>query len=363
MDKSAGPSIYIPTDKNIYDALQHKKITHSSLLDFLKGRGVFCSNLTSKQELAQKISRLTFDYHNYVSICKLLENQNRKEKTTQSTIKSDISAVDIIKACKNVVSSSNEQQVSDSYRIVQEKGITKVVVSYTEIDFTKTELSQKSRKSCEIEVVSENNEVTLRLPANKKAKEIAAKIKDSLSKVKGEELVEEVISLESIVSAEARSYFFDQLVRSIFNYTFDNVSSVDVFHNMDSLTDDEDGDEQNHYAGYISRAVLAGNGVLESAEFNQLHKRGFFIYKIVWTSIDSLPGGDKLEFEALFGDPASCTDFKYLVRGVYNYNNATKAHNVTRRPPTPKETRDFSKLLEKSAKNSFNKVIEKYQDV
>lgn len=361
MAKPQSPSVYIPTDKNIFDALQHKKITHSSLLAFLRKRGLFCSNSADKQNLSSRISRLTFDYENYLDICKLLENPNKREKTTQSTIKTDATSVDITKACKTVVSDAVEAELSDSYKVVQEKGSTKLVVDYTEIDFTKTELNQKSRKTCEIEVTTENGEVKFRLPANKKAKEIASKIKDSLSIIKGEELVEEVISLESIASAEARSYFFEQLLQSIDGYEFDTVSSVDVYHDIDSLSDD-DSDEPNHYAGYINKAVLAGSGVLESAEFNQLHKRGFFIYKLVWTAIDKTDDGDKVEFEALFGEPASCSDFKYLVRGVYNFKDSTKEHNVTRRVATPKEVRELNKLLEKAAKSAYDKVIEKYQN-
>ncbi len=37
---NAGPSIYIPTDKNIFDALQHKKVTQGELVIFLRKRGI-----------------------------------------------------------------------------------------------------------------------------------------------------------------------------------------------------------------------------------------------------------------------------------------------------------------------------------
>lgn len=361
MTKQQSPSIYVPTDKNIFDAIQHKKVTHSSLLEFLRRRGLFCSNSSDKHSLSSRVSRLTFDYENYLDICKLLENPNKREKSTQSTIKTEATVLDITKACKSVVNDALENELNDSYRVVQEKGTTKLVVDYTEIDFTKTELNQKSRKSVEIEVTTEGGEVKFRLPANKKAKEIASRVKDSLSEIKGEELVEEVISLEHIADAAARSYFFEQMLRAVNGYEFDTVSSVDVYHDIDSLTDD-DSDEHNHYAGYINKAVLAGSGVLESAEFNQLHKRGFFIYKLVWTAIDRADDGDKVELEAMFGHPSSCTDFKYLARGVYNFKDSLKEHNVTRRVATPKETRELNRLLEKAAQIAYEKVIEKYQN-
>mgnify|MGYP000049335930 CR=1 FL=1 len=203
------------------------------------------------------------------------------------------------------------------------------------------------------------------MPATKKGREIADKVKLSLSKIVGEELEEEVISLENFVLPEARSLFFDELIKSISGYRLENVSSVDVYHKIDNLEDsldeeNEDEDESSSYAGFIRKAALAGGGVLESAEFNQLHSSGFFICKIVWTVVDELPGGDIVELEAQFGTPSSCTDFKYLVRGVRSFNERTKTQIITKRPPSRLETNAFNNRLEKAAKLAFDKIMYKY---
>lgn len=102
MTNTHGPSIYIPNDKNIFDALQHKKVTHSTLLEFLRKRGIFLSSNIEKDELVSLIASLTLDYHDYLWLCKQLENPNRKDKTTHSVMKGEVSNEQIMKACKTV---------------------------------------------------------------------------------------------------------------------------------------------------------------------------------------------------------------------------------------------------------------------
>lgn len=360
MSNNIGPSIYIPSDKNIYDALQHKKVKHSEVLKFLRNRGLIVSPRLDKSELSKSISQLTFDYHDYLFLTKLLENPNRKEKITRVTVKTSAENEELIKACQNI-----SKETDESYKVIKKDDSAVLIVTYTDIDFTKTELRQRAIKKCEIELQSTNDEVTVRMPATKKGREIAAKVKSSLSEIKGEELIEEVISLENLIIPEARSLFFDELIKSISGYDLDDVSSVDVYHEIDTLEDNEDEDESDalQFAGFIRKAALAGGSVLESEEFNQLHSKGFFISKIIWTVVDVIPGGDKIELEAQFGEPSSCTDFKYLVRGVYNFNDRTSTHNATKRAASRIENSEFNNRLEKSAKFSFDKVIRKYDEI
>lgn len=362
MLNKSGPSIYIPSDKNIFDALQHKKIGHSEVLRFLRNRGIIVSQSLDKGDLSKTIAGLTFDFNDYIHITKLLENPNRKEKTTRTTVKATSNNEQLVEACQKI---SKPEGGDESYKVVKKENSTILVVTYTDVDFTKTELRQRTLKKCEVELHAEGEEVTVRMPATKKGKEISERIKSSLCKIIGEELEEEVISLESVTQAEARSLFFDALIKSIPGYKLEDVSSVDVYHEIDDLDESENDEEEEegsstNFAGFIRKAALAGGGVLESAEFNQLHSRGFFISKIIWTVVDTLPGGDKVELEAQFGRPSSCTDFKYLVRGIYNYNERSQAHNVTKRTPSRVETGTFNRKLEKAAKNSFDKIMKTY---
>lgn len=356
MTNTHGPSIYIPNDKNIFDALQHKKVTHSTLLEFLRKRGVFLSSNIEKDELVSLIASLTLDYHDYLWLCKQLENPNRKDKTTHSVMKGEVSNEQIMKACKTVKANIG---IDDSVKIVKKGDTTSLVVTYVDIDFTKTELRQRTVKKCVIELEKKGQEITIKRPANKKGNEILEKVKTVLIGQNTTKLEEAVISLEGFAEAKVRSEFFDYLIRNVKGYKFDNVSSVDVYHQVDELGD-EDDKQDARLAGYINKAALAGQGVLESQEFNQLHKRGFFICKIIWTVDSVIKGGDRAELEAQFGTPKSCTDFKYTARGVFNYNERTMIHNVTRRPTSSLENDELNSLLKDAAERAYDHIKTKY---
>ena len=361
MTNKSGPSIYIPSDKNIYDALQHKKIGHSEVLRFLRNRGIIVSKSLDKGDLSRLIAGLTFDYSDYLHITKLLENPNRKDKTTKTTVKATSDNDQLAKICQQLSRSASEDE---SYKVIKRENSTILEVTYTDVDFTKTELRQRTVKKCEIELHAIGDEVSFRMPATKKGQEVSKKIQSSLAKAIGKELEEEAISLENITAPDARSLFFDQLIKTIPGYKLDTVSSVNIYNEVDNLDEIHDDDDSTpDYAVYIKKAALAGGGVLDSAEFSQMHSRGFFIGKIIWTVIDKDLGGDKVELEAQFGKPSSCTDFKYLVRKIYSYNERTRDHNKSCRPPSRLETDVMNKGLETAAKMSFDKILSSYVGV
>lgn len=361
---NAGPSVYIPTDKNIFDALLHKKVTQSELVNFLRRRGILVSGNISKQELSEKICSLTLSYFDFNWVCKLLENPNRKDKTTHSKLKGDIQDKQINSAC-SIIKSNLSANSDDSVKITKSGDKTVLSVTYVDYDFTKTELRQRTIKNCEIQIEKDKDGIVMKLPSTKKAKEVSDKLKVALkaqvNKDGGSELEEFSISLESFADASIRSKFFDHLIRNVPGFKFDNVSSVDVYHFEQKQFDEfEDDDVDARLASYINKAALAGEGVLESTEFKQLHKQGFYIYKIVWTSVDTSIDGPKVEFEAQFGSPDSCTDFMYSVRGTYPYNRRTNEHNVTRKSATKYENNKYGLNLRDASESALQVVTAEY---
>jgi len=362
-----GPSVYIPTDKNIFDALQHKKVTQSELVNFLRKRGIIVSSNISKQELSEKICSLTLSYIDFIWISKLLENPNRKDKTTHSKLKGEIEEKQIRTACK-IIKSNITANSDDSVKITKSDGKTVLSVTYVDYDFTKTELRQRTIKNCEIQIEQEQDGIVMKLPSTKKAKEVSEQLttalKAQVNQDSGEELEEFSISLEPLADASIRSEFFDHLIRNISDLEFDNVSSVDVYHFEQEQRDefDEDDSSEARLAAYINKAALAGEGVLDSTEFKQLHKQGFYIYKIVWTSLDPSTDGPKVEFEAQFGNPGKCIDFMYSVRGIHSFNFRTQEHNVTKKSATPYENNKYNLMLRDASERALEVVVAKYGD-
>lgn len=362
--KTTGPSIYIPTDKNIFDALQHKKVTQAELVAFLRQRGILVSGNSSKQYLVEKISSLTMGYSDFKWIGRLLENPNRKDKVTHSKLKGEIdseqlkTALDTVKA--NIISNGD-----DSAKITKSNGKSALTVTYVDHDFTKTELRQRTVKTCVIQLEESEDGVVMKMPSTKKAKDVADKLKKVLKSqavVDGKELEEFEITLEAIADASLRSQFFDDLIKNVPDFEFDTVTSVDVYHFDEGKMDDFDDEEsaKSRLASYINKAALAGAGVLESNEFKQLHSQGFYIYRIIWTAIDKAKNGPKVEFEAKFGAPDKCIDFMYTVRGLYYFNEKTTEHNVSRKSATPYENEKYNVRLRDASEIALKMAIEAY---
>ncbi|MGF7712126.1 hypothetical protein AAGN98_24520, partial [Klebsiella pneumoniae] len=75
--------LYFATDKNIYDALHHKRITAAKLHELLLNRGVFLSPELDKEILIEEISKLPHGFNELEHIKKLVKTYDPRESTTR----------------------------------------------------------------------------------------------------------------------------------------------------------------------------------------------------------------------------------------------------------------------------------------
>jgi hypothetical protein len=361
MSKKFGPSIFFASDKSIYDVLMQKKVPLSKLLDFLRNRGILMSEKIPREDVAIYISRTFVDYYMLQQIASFAESGERKEKITSTFVEAEIEGTELISACQSVKNLMHDK--GEMCEISQQGDTTKVLITYEEVDLSKTELKQRTTKTCEIEIKKTEDGISIRQPANLKASSISAAIVESLSYTKSVELVPQIIDLQAFSEAEARSFFFERLIRSIDGYEFEDVRAVSINHHRPNIEDEESEDIEDldrDVPGYISKAVLAGTGVLQSSEFSQLHSKGFFISRIVWIAVDRrLTNDRRIELEAEFGNPVLCQDFKYVCKGFFE-RKEDGSFNITRKPFNLQEDKEIMTLLEKASRAAFKEVFEKY---
>lgn len=368
MSKKFGPSTYFASDKSIYDVLMQKRIPLSKLLEFLRDKGILVSSEIPREDVAIYISRTFVDYYMLQQISSFSEGGERKEKTTSTFVNAEIKGTELISACQSVKDLIHEK--GEMCEVSQQGDTTKVVVTYEEVDLSKTELRQRTTKTCEIEIKKTEDGISIRQPANLKASSISAAIVDSLSSTKAVELVPQIIDLQAFQEPEARSFFFERLIRSIDGYELEDVIAVNINHQRpDSAFDGADFEDEESedmedldrdVTSYISKAVLAGTGVLHSSEFSQLHSKGFFISRIIWKAVDRhLTNDRRVELEAEFGDPVLCQDFKYVCKGFFE-RKEDGSFNITRKPFNSQEDKEMMTLLEKASRAALNEVLEKY---
>ena len=73
-------------------------------------------------------------------------------------------------------------------------------------------------------------------------------------------------------------------------------------------------------SGLVRRVALSGENILISPQYQQLAKDGFFISRVLWTSMETTGKGRAFEFEAEFKNAQQPSDFAYQIRGVYERN-------------------------------------------
>lgn len=350
-------SIYSASDKAIFDALSHPKVTKSDLQQLFLSRGTITSNKTDRKDLAKYFSSYLHSYSDYQKLAKILGSANRREKQTFTIINTDVDIDTIETALQKVKSRLVDYDATGDITKTSDGLI--ISVKYKTLDFNKSEFKQVVERKATIEIETDEGKFCIRRPSNSIVDDITtdilSAIEDELDDV--EELEIETIDLSHIPDPNERTKFFTDLVNSIDGYDLNDVSDVFVYQPKIVLdNDDEDDDADVDIGVHISKASLKGEGVLMSDELDKLLNKGFYIFKIVWKSIEQgVPDSDIFEFEAQFSDQENFKNFSYLIRGHYKYKGESE-YNSSRTQCSSIEERVLSKEIEHSAKTLFDNL-------
>jgi hypothetical protein len=354
-------SLYFATDKDLFDLMTSakKRISIDVILELTRDRGIFLSQENSREDLVNYVCLLPHDYHDLQLLLEQTESPSRKEKTTFATIDENVSMEKLRTAIREVEQERAERCGEVYISSVQDDGHFELEVGYTNVDYGKTRLRQKLFREAKIEFELEENNATIRFPDNDKSREIIDAVVAKLSQSTNESLIPRKIDLSMLTSAQHRTLFFTEMIKCIDGYSLADVTKVDVDRRLtpgllsSDLDNEDDSDEyttveSDEMLGIVQRALLQGEGLLQSPEYQSLRDRGFYICNIVWLAQQSTPSGSRVEFSASLSDPETGTGFRYAVRGIYRRKadgNLTK----TARPVEVPEQRVLHRLLEAAA--------------
>lgn len=345
-------NIYFATDKNIYDALHHKRITPSLLHGILLRKGIVLSSELSKEDLIEEVCKLPHSFQDLSSIKELVQTYDRRESTTSVKLQTTSTQDELKRAAEQVkkkLTNGNGEIVTIS---ATKGGTLSVEVNYQDVDLSRTALRQIDNRSVKVDLKIGNDGIDIRMPQNQKAKDVATLLQNELSKIKSQPIEKFEISLEAIAAPSLRSQFFQELMNGITGYEIDDVTNVELNKYKSSNTDDDDNEEIE--TGYVKRAVLKGESVNSSGIFSQLHGKGYYIVRIAWSAKPSNGIGNRILVEAFFKNIEDCNDFSYQIKGINNQKGAD--FNVTIRAATEIEKHQISQLIESSALNAYNIV-------
>lgn len=357
--------LYCATDKEIYDVLMSAKqrINTGVILELAKDRGIFYSSKDSREVLVHSLSLLTHDYHDLNIILDHREHAGRAEKLTSVTLNTTLTLDEI----KEVVKEYTAESPSDEKVTSHAKGAEQFMVNvkYSDIDYGKTRLVQRTPKEAGIEFHIEGDKTVIRMPSNTKAKEVFSKIKDKLDSKKKIDIPTDLIEIGEFTSSESRTEFFTSLISKLKGFKLDNVTSVKVEPIKKELGDDEldlEDDQNKEQAkqdalALVKNVALKGETLLASEEYQSLLKKGFFITAIIWRSKQTSIPNPIVEFEAAFDEPEAGKGFKYSVRGALNF--AEGEYTKTLRPISAEDKEILLSLIEQTASSTIVEIRKK----
>lgn len=381
MSKTVMPSVYYAEDKDISDLLDSEKRVFNvkRLIMFARKRGVILSPQSTREELVEYLSNLTWSWAQIQEITALTETKDRADKVSSQSVSADLKIADIQEAI-SAVRDSRMTIGGEVFTIPASQGDKLTVkINYTEFEPSKTRLRQRTEKTLLLEVEKRADGFTFRHNANERGGEIVRDIVKTLPENAGKKLEAQTISLEGILDPMKRTQFFIELMKNIPGYDLVNVTSISV-NRLGDLPSDEDNassddsydidppptssrtasipsSEADEMLGVVNKLALEGTSLLSSKQYRELREQGFFLSRAVWRSREKATKSLELEFEADFENPQNCVGFRYSVLGTYEMRKrGAETLRKTRTPVSASDRPKLLSLLEKAAKSAFTVV-------
>lgn len=353
---------YCATDKEIHDLLisGKQKLTEGVLLELARDRGIFFSSKTPREHLVLQIALLPHDYYDIVGIIEHRDHNKRAEKTTSIGLSTHMVVDDI----KSVVEKYRDEVVGTEKVTYHKKGNDGFVmhVVYDEYDYSKTTLIQRQRRDAEIEFVTKDGTVTVRMPSTEKAKNVVENLRKRIEKELLTPVPIQQIELTGIKASEQRTAFFTSLISKIPGYSLQTVINLKVASGDTEKGDSSDLDEDDENAvkqemlAVVHSVALNGMNLVESKQYQDLRSGGFYITSLTWRSKQLADPFSMIQFDASFEDPIQGTGFKYGVRVALRQKSGEYAKNF-KAIEDDKVKAQLFELIENTSRSILNEII------
>jgi hypothetical protein len=218
---------------------------------------------------------------------------------------------------------ARHQPYREVFKTKTEGDAVVVSVNFVDVDTSKSRVLQKREKDLEIRISPTDTEINITSTDSSRAKEIVQNVLDALKVANATTDIHETkIDLSPIRDHKLRLKFFIKMMREMPGMVLLDVSNVKV-DRVPPIQQDEENESANAEAEkpvqeQLRRAVLMGEQLLITREFQELASRGFFISSANWISEKNDGRGVQVEFSAGFSDSSDAKEFSYKVMGEYS---------------------------------------------
>jgi len=355
-NRSQGPSLYFATDKNIFDALNQRKIDNDTIMRLFEERNIVVSQKTPREDLARYFARLTHDFEDHRRIAARLGIVARREKITAMEV-AGINESDALTLAVSKLKDEHES-LGDVVQVTREGENVTVTLEYSTVDYSRTEMSQVQRRDGIIEFIKTDDGYTIRSSQNEHIVGIRDGLLERIEKATNEPIKKSVVSLVEIGSATLRSKFFYDLMNEMPDFKCIDVLTIYVYKPKPIMELDgaDSVDSSAEHETHVEKVSMRGVGVSDSEMLQVLTADDYYITKVVWTTSKVLSTGAVYEVEAAFEDPRECTGFSFILSGVYAVEGGIVS--TRKRTPHSAEVDVISKAVDMHSRSLVAKLRE-----
>jgi hypothetical protein len=376
--------MYFADDKDIYDLLLTAKRTLSPdhLLALARKRGIYLSRQLSRDSLIDYLRALTYNWPQLKDLVAATDTPDRRERSTYTDVQGAIDKELLQKSIEHLRKERNETR-GESVKVTSSKdGSYALSVEYSEPDYSKTRLFQRTKKNLRVDIEMHADGMRLRHQDNARAQEIVDKLLSTVIESPDKTPISR-IDLSGIREPRLRTQFFIHLMTKMETFRLEDVCFMDVatiapeesndvaddqgLESDDSDAGDADVDDdvegkltqsQVQMIGVVKKAALEGTNLLTSNEYQAFAKSGFFISRSSWFAIEQSGQGRRVEFDARFSDSQNANGFGYRVISVFE---PIKGGRFRKLPPSPaKDNSELSRRIEDTARAAAQDIAAEY---
>ena len=349
-------------DKDIHDVLSNPRFGERALFKIAQSRGIIFNPDESKSALIRRLSLMPFDWHGLLDLAKQLERPEREEKraVTRLTVTPDAK---ILEQALDKVKETRSASCRETFKLEKVGGRNVVRVTYIDIDYSKAKAFQRDQREYVVEIEQVDSQLNIQYTHNQRAKEFVHALAEQL-KPKPEIQIENPIELTGIKDAALRTEFFLKLRKLMPDFRPLDVLDIKVERQMESQSDedqtnseDEEIDEkaEAEAKSMVKSAALHGHGLLTTELYQQLRNTGYFVHRIIWTSLEKEGDGRLMEFEAGFDDPVLATGFNYDLKKVVP-SESDKKKGLSQLETTARERQRVRRAIVTAAYQSLQEI-------
>lgn len=308
---------FVPDDKDIYDMLKACGTSHDKLWMFARGYGVLFASSEPREPMIDALSRLPVDRRKLEELFQLNSSKDRDEKYSTKNVA--VSAtLERISGVINTVREGRADEQREEYKIEHPSpGVINIKVGYKEPDYSRAEAIQTREKEVTIQVIQGDGKLKIRHHSNGKAEEVVREIIAKLELATEAKAPISKLDFSGIKDPRIRTRFFQELSQKLAGHVRQDVPTLKVYRLNRQPAESEDEEEEKVVVAEVKRMFMSGIDVMQSPEYLELEKRGFFISAISWTSEHQADPREHYEFSAEFTNPEDPLDIKYGCLGKY----------------------------------------------